>query len=120
MMNGALERRNKNYNDFYYVGFPLDVTEEDNEYVVACEMPGVVKENIHISFLDGILSITAKKMKNKEDGKYLIHERSFMNMKREINFGDIDSEAISAKLDNGLLEVHVKKNVKEAKSIMIE
>ena len=43
-----------------------------------------------------------------------------MNMKREINFGDIDSEAISAKLDNGLLEVHVKKNVKEAKSIMIE
>lgn len=117
MMNGSL--RNKNYEDFYYTSFPLDVTEEDSEYVVTAEMPGVLKENVSVSFLDGILTITAKKTKNK-DGKYLIHERSFMNMKREINFGDIDTESISAKLNDGILEIHVKKNVKEAKSIMIE
>lgn len=119
MMNGYLDRKNSNYDDSYYMSFPIDVEALDDEYIVTCEMPGVMKENIHISFSDGILTICAKKKQNNHN-KYLIHERSFMNMKREINFGDIDEDSISAKLNDGLLIISVKnKALKPKKTIEI-
>lgn len=119
MMNGYLDH--KNYDDFYYTGFPIDVVNENDEYIITAEMPGVEKENIHVSFLDGILTIQAKKKPLKDHNKYLIHERNFMNMKREINFGDIDEESISAKLNDGLLVITIKnKALKPKKTIEIQ
>lgn len=109
MMHGYLDSKN---NHEYYIGFPLDVTEDDTSYTVTADLPGVEKENINVSFLDGILTITAKKDYPKDHNKYLIHERSFMNMKREINFGDVLEDTISAKLNDGVLTVVVAKEPK--------
>lgn len=118
MMNGYLNH--KNYEDYYYKGFPLDVEAKDDGYMVVCELPGVVKEDIHVSFLDGVLTIEAKKAKYKDHNKYLIHERSFMNMKREINFGEIDEESINAKYNDGLLIIDLKTKALKPKTIEIQ
>ncbi|WP_119015628.1 Hsp20 family protein [Anaeroplasma bactoclasticum] len=109
MMHGYLDSKN---NHEYYIGFPLDVTEDDTSYTVTADLPGVEKENIKVGFLDGVLTITAKKDYPKDHNKYLIHERSFMNMKREINFGDVEEDTISAKLNDGVLTIVIAKEPK--------
>ena len=112
MMHGYLDNKN-NHNDYYYMGFPLDVVEDDVSYTVLAEMPGVEKENIKVSFLDGILTITAEKKKPMDHSKYLIHERSFMRMKRELNFGDIKEDGLAAMFNDGILTITIKKEPKK-------
>ena len=119
MMHGYLDSKN---NHEYYIGFPLDVTEDDNSYTVTADLPGVEKENIKVGFLDGVLTITAKKDYPKDHNKYLIHERSYQKMQRSINFGDINVEDFEAKYENGILQITIttKTNTNKALSIDIK
>ena len=57
MMHGYLDSKN---NHEYYIGFPLDVTEDDTSYTVTADLPGVEKENIKVGFLDGVLTISMR------------------------------------------------------------
>ena len=106
--------------DIYYA-FPVDVFEEGGNYVCQAELPGVKKEDIEVTFEDGVLSIVADKKRTANPNKYLIHERNFMKFKREINFGALAEETLSAKLENGILTVViVPKAAKPKKTISIE
>lgn len=114
---------NNVYFDGGYKSFPVDVVEVNDGYQVICEMPGVLKENISASFNDGILSIRGKYdkevlNKNKEK-KYLIHERNYQKLKRDINFGDIKVCDLAAKFENGLLTITIKTEQEESKPKMI-
>ncbi len=104
--------------------FPLDVTKTKEGYKVVAEIPGFSKEDFNIEFEKGTLTITAERKENKENEniKYLLKERTNSKMRREINFGDINEESLSAKYENGLLIVNltVKEQDKTKKSITIE
>lgn len=105
--------------------FPINVTLEDGNYHVYAAMPGVKKEDITVDFNDSILTIkTATKEEKKEDTKkYLVKERSECAYERSIQFEEFDEESISAKYENGILEVILcpkKPEVKEKKKIVIE
>lgn len=117
MMNEYLNHNNYE-DDYYYVGFPMDVEEIDGGYKVICDIPGVAKENIHISFEDGLLTIRVKKTKDKNHNKYLIHERSFMDMKRTVNFEEIDEESIAAKYKDGILEITLNTLAEKPKKVI--
>ena len=119
MRNDLYSLVNEFNNLFYdggYKGFPVDVIEAENGYRVIAEIPGVKKENIQIEFEDGILTITANADK-AENVKYLIHERNSQQLKRSINFGDIDEDTIKANYNNGLLvvDIDVKKEEEKVK-----
>ncbi len=116
------ELNNIFYGQGGYRSFPLDLMEIENGFVVIAEMPGVCKEDIKMNFEDGILTIEADRKKD-ENAKYLINERDMMHLKRSVNFGDIDEESITAKLENGLLTIVIKTKVPEEKpkkTIIIE
>ncbi|MGM9970122.1 MAG: Hsp20/alpha crystallin family protein [Anaeroplasma sp.] len=116
------ELNNMFYTDGGYKSFPIDVVELPNSYEVTAELPGVKKEDIQITFEDGVLTIVAKQFVDK-DKKYLIHERTGMKLKRTVNFGDIEEDTLKAKFENGLLIVTIttkQPEVKEKKSITIE
>ncbi|MDE5566707.1 MAG: Hsp20 family protein [Anaeroplasmataceae bacterium] len=105
-----------------YKSFPLDLVEIENGFMVIAEMPGVEKQDIHINFEDGILTIEADRKKD-DKATYLINERDVMHLKRSVNFGDINEDSISAKLENGLLKVTIltkEPEEKPKKSIIIE
>lgn len=126
MRNNIYSLMNELTNMFNYDGgyksFPIDVVEVKNGYKVYAEMPGVSKENIHISFEDGELTIEADPISYK-DITYLIHERNSMKLKRVIRFGEIYEDGLSAKFDNGILEVLIQvkePEEKKAKVIPIE
>lgn len=121
---------NKMFDDFNnmfygkggYKNIVVDLVEIQNGFLVIAELPGVRKEDVKMSFEDGILTIEATRSKD-ENAKYLISERDTMQLKRSINFGEINEESISAKLENGLLTVTIKTKIPEEKvkkSIVIE
>ncbi len=116
------EMNNLFYNDGGYKSFPIDIIEGENSYLVIAEIPGVNKEDIHITFDDGEMTITAKQNVEKNK-KYLIRERHPMTLKRTVSFGEIDEEKMSAKYENGLLYITILTKApekKEKKTITIE
>ncbi len=94
-------------------GFPLDVIENDQEYVVKASVAGFDPEKIEITYDANTLSIKGEveeENRESEEGKYHIRERSFGSFYRSISMpGVIDSEKISAETENGILVVHLPK-----------
>jgi len=109
----------------------VDVRENETEYIVESDLPGMSEEDIDISIKDGLLTLSCKKSKgyekineeldmerrNEEEKKevYLIKERSNVEFKRTFSFANrIDEDGITASFENGVLEVRIPK--KEEKS----
>lgn len=102
--------------------FKIDVREEEKNYMVEAELPGVNKEDINISVDDGILTIAVKHEENKEekDKNYIHRERRYSSMERRLMLGDADGAGIKAKLNDGLLEITIPKREKQDTSKKIE
>ncbi len=104
--------------------FKVDVQEEDKEYIVQAELPGVKKEEVNLSLEDGRLRIAVHRDEEKEEkDKNFIHkERRYCSMERNIFLQEADSEGISAKLEDGVLKIHIPKteHIDTSKKIEIE
>ena len=94
-------------------GFPLDVIENDMEYIVKASVAGFDPEKIEITYDDNTLSIKGEIQEENADAqeaKYHIRERSYGSFYRSISMpGVIDAEKITADTDNGILVVHLPK-----------
>jgi HSP20 family protein len=100
-----------------------DVVETENEYIIHCEVPGIKKENISIKNENSILKITAKKerLTQSEGVKYTLKEIMYGNFERTIKLSnDLDTENITASLENGILSVKILKKKKKTKEIEIK
>lgn len=119
--------------DFFVDGWPLrrslasdtfkiDVQDNQNEYIIEAELPGVKKEEIEVSLEDGKLNISFKKEESKEEKEknYIHRERRFSSMARTIFLQDSSEEDISAKLVDGVLKIKVPKREKVEVSKKIE
>lgn len=87
---------------------------------ITADLPGFEKENIHLDLYDDALTISAERHsehenKDKRD-KYLCCERSYGSYSRTFNVTGIDTAAIKAKYDKGVLELILPKAAKEEKS----
>ncbi|MBI5331628.1 MAG: Hsp20/alpha crystallin family protein [Betaproteobacteria bacterium] len=103
----------------------MDVKEGDQAYTVHAEMPGVAKDDIHIT-LDGrtlVLSAEVKKDTEEKDGdKLLRSERHFGKVSRTIGLSqEVDEANAKARFDNGVLELVLpKKAIASARRLAIE
>ncbi len=103
-----------------------DVKENENDYELQVEVPGVNKENISIDYENGYVTIAAKTNKSKDEkdkeGNYIRRERYSGSYSRSYYVGEVDRESIKAKLDNGVLSIIVPKAKAEEqkKAIAIE
>lgn len=96
------------------VHIKVDVSEDDKAYTVHAEIPGVKKEDIHVSVDGGQLSISAE-VKNekevKEGSKVLRSERYYGKVSRSFTLAqEVDDAAAEAKYDNGVLELRLPKH----------
>ena len=91
--------------------FKIDVQDNDGEYLIEAELPGVEKKDIGLSLEDGKLKISVNKMESNEDKSknYIHRERRFTSMVRSLALADSDSEGISAKLEDGVLIIKIRK-----------
>lgn len=93
--------------------FPrVNIYENDDEYVVSAELPGVDKNDVSIILKDNSLKISGeiKKDKNKKDNAHL-EERHEGNFERNILLNEkVDADKINAELKNGILLVKIPKS----------
>jgi HSP20 family protein len=95
--------------------FKMDVKENDKTYTVHADLPGVKKEDIHVSIEGNTVAISAEtrsETEQKEGEKVLKRERSYGKVYRSFSLGsDIDEAAASAKYNDGVLELVLPKKV---------
>lgn len=96
----------------------MDVKEDDKAFTVHAEVPGVKKEDIHVSIDGNQVSITAEIRREKEDKqgeKALRSERYYGKVYRSFTLGqDVDQDGASARYDNGVLELTLPKKAASA------
>jgi HSP20 family protein len=104
------------------LGMQLDVNETNDELLIKADLPGIKRDDVHMTLEDGTLRIEAEKKEDKtEDGTtWYMKERGFGKYSRLIEMPfRIASEKISATLDKGVLEIKLPK-AEEAKPKQIE
>ncbi|WP_278963557.1 Hsp20/alpha crystallin family protein [Lactobacillus apis] len=89
-----------------------DVIENDKEYVIKVDMPGMDKSNINLSYNNGILIVSGsrKSFKDMSKDNSLIHrERIDGHISRSFRLPNVVASEISAKYDNGVLTITLPK-----------
>jgi len=112
----------KNFFDYSHGGLKTDIIENDDNYQFNIEAPGYQKEDIKINLKNGKLTIKAETKRNDQEtdskGNIIRQEIYTGSMCRSFYVGDtIKPEDISANLDNGILQITVKKTEPETKAI---
>ena len=91
----------------------VDVTENDQGYVVRAEVPGVRKDDIHVTIEGNQVTIASevKRESEKKDGDRVIHtERYVGQMFRSFTLpSELDETSSEAKYENGVLELKLAK-----------
>ena len=91
----------------------LDVFDEKDHFVVNAELPGMKKEEIELSFQDGVLSISGERKQSTEktEGETYRSERYFGKFQRSVTLQTaVDSSKISASYKDGVLSVTLPKS----------
>lgn len=90
-----------------------DVAENDKEYTVKVDMPGMDKSKININYNDGVLSISGSRKSFKDNSKKdnsIIHkERVEGHISRSFRLPNVVASNIHAKYDNGVLTITLPK-----------
>lgn len=91
----------------------LEVSEDDKNYRVKAEIPGVSKEDIQVSVDGNLVSISAEVKKEKEekkDEKVIRSERYYGKVSRSFSLAnEVDQAAAQAKYADGVLELTLPK-----------
>ena len=103
----------------------MDVTEQDNAYVVKAEIPGVGKEDIQVSIEGNQVTIGAevKREKDVKDGERVLRsERYFGSVYRGFTLPvEVDEASSEAKYENGVLQLKlVKKPANTGRKITVQ
>lgn len=105
--------------DFFNNGFPFDlgmdiradIKENDKEYVVEAELPGVKKEDVAVELRDNTLSISAQMSSenNEETSTYVRRERRQGTVSRSFYVDNVDSQGVKADYKDGILKIVLPK-----------
>jgi HSP20 family protein len=101
----------------------VDLYETDTEFVVKAELPGVAREDIEILCEGRNLSLRAERKKDEEvaEESYYWRERLYGHFERLVQLpADVAEESVTAKFDNGVLEVRAMKKGPEPKGRKID
>ena len=103
----------------------IDVLEQNGEFKVLAELPGVKKEDIKVQIDGDQVSISAESRVEREakEGERVLHsERYYGTFARTFTLGaELDETQAVAKFDNGVLELTLpRKQSVAAKQITIQ
>lgn len=100
------------------VQMKVDVTRADDTYSVKAEMPGVGKDDIHVSIDGSQVSISGEVKKEKEEKKgeeVIRSERYYGQVSRSFTLPqEIDEAKVTAKFTDGVLNLTLPVRAKSA------
>jgi len=101
--------------------YPVDIYEDVDNFYLDAELPGYRKDQINLTYENGILTIAAE-MPKKDEGQWTVHlkERHWSRYERWFKLpGVVDGAKICAKLEDGVLHLVMPKKA-EAKPQRID
>ncbi|MDD5902851.1 MAG: Hsp20/alpha crystallin family protein [Oscillospiraceae bacterium] len=104
------------WDDSNVSAFRTDITEKDGKYILEADLPGFKKEDISVDIDKDCLTISAehKSEENVEDANsYIRRERYYGSYSRCFNVKGIDTEAITAAYNDGVLTLTMPKKEPE-------
>jgi HSP20 family protein len=112
-----------NWNDTTYSTPRMNIMETKDNYKLELCIPGLTKEDVKLSIdAEGNLVVEMtkesknEKKENKEEMRYLRHEFSVEHFRQTVMLPeDIHKEQISAKVENGILDIVIPKVTNEEK-----
>jgi len=90
----------------------FDIKENEKEYVVTAELPGMEAKDIDVTLSDGILTVKGEKKKEHEDKGENYHriERSYGSFHRSFRIpGKIKTDSVDANYKDGILKLTLQK-----------
>jgi len=121
----AVQKNNDGFVDFYNIiddffsdralptrnlrndTFKMDVKENEKEFLIEAEIPGVKREEVKLDYDEGnlIISVQKNEQVDEEKDNDIHRERRVSSMQRGIYLKNIKRDAIDAKLENGILKI---------------
>jgi HSP20 family protein len=113
---------------------PVDVVEMEEAVVVRAEMPGIALEHVRVSVLDNTIKIEGRKERENPSGnlpgkplpederpiRFLCLERSYGSFAFGVSLRwQIDPAKVTARMSDGVLEIHLPKTKTAGKEITI-
>lgn len=91
-----------------------DVVENDNEYIIKVDLPGMDKNNINLNYNNGILTVSGsrksfKNLTNDKNNSIIHRERTEGHISRSFRLPNVVASEIHAKYDNGVLTITLPK-----------
>jgi HSP20 family protein len=89
-----------------------DISETDKEYLIRAELPAVRKEDVQVTFDQGILTVRGERRQKKEDKNERFHrvESFYGSFERSFSLPDnVNADAIRCESKDGVLTVHIPK-----------
>lgn len=94
----------------------VDITTENGDMVIRAELPGVKREDVDVTFHNGVLTISGER-KEEEERKgagYLVRESRYGSFRRSIMLPEgVDESKIAASFEDGVLELKVQGGASE-------
>jgi HSP20 family protein len=109
-------------NGMYSLTPSVDIIENDDDFTVTVELPGVDKKDVKITVADGVLTLRGEKKGSSEvkSDRFQRLERTFGSFERSFTLPTtVKSEQIGASFSNGILTITIPK-AEQAKAKEIE
>lgn len=93
----------------------VDIAENDSNYLLKADLPGMERNDYKITVENGILRIEGEKKEEHREkkGSYYHFERTYGKFSRSFVLPEeVDGERIEAKMEKGVLELILPKNEK--------
>lgn len=102
----------------------VNLKEEDNEYLLTAELPGMDVKDIEVDVDKDTLTLKGEKKyeheETREEGRWHLYERSYGHFERSFTLPRaVEAERVRADFQNGILTVHMPKR-KEAMGRKVE
>lgn len=101
----------------------VDIHESEKAFEIHVAVPGVNKEDFKIDLNDNYLTISGERKltREKKDGNYHSIETQYGTFSRSFTLPEnVDASKISAKYNNGILELNVPKDEKKVLKTTIQ
>ena len=101
----------------------VDIREEDNQYLLTADIPGVNRKDIEITLEEGVLTVKGERNTETDVSEqgYRRRERTHGTFMRQFTLPDtVNATGISASARDGVLEITIPKQDKpEARKISV-
>ena len=97
-------------------GFPPYNIRQDDDYnfIIELALAGLSKDDLEVEVADGVLTVRSVEKRSEEDGELLHRGISHRKFSRSWTLAD-DVVVQDAKMDNGMLTVHLERVIPEEK-----